>query len=66
MFNSIGIPGLIIILVIALVVFGPSKLPQLGRALGDTLREFRSSTKGVVDDITTEGKTENQQQTESK
>jgi sec-independent protein translocase protein TatA len=50
MFHNIGISGLVIILLIALVVFGPSKLPQLGRALGDTLREFRNSTKGIVDD----------------
>jgi sec-independent protein translocase protein TatA len=50
MFNNIGISGLIIILVIALIVFGPAKLPQLGRAFGDTLREFRNSTKGIVDD----------------
>ncbi|MCJ8011589.1 twin-arginine translocase TatA/TatE family subunit [Paenibacillus sp. KQZ6P-2] len=54
MFNNIGLPGLLIILMIALVVFGPSKLPQLGRAVGDTLREFRSSTKGVVEEITNE------------
>jgi sec-independent protein translocase protein TatA len=52
MFSNIGIPGLILILIIALVVFGPAKLPQLGRAVGDTLREFRSSTKGVIDEIT--------------
>ncbi|WP_256757985.1 twin-arginine translocase TatA/TatE family subunit [Cohnella sp. WQ 127256] len=50
MFNNIGISGLIIILAIALIVFGPAKLPQLGRAFGDTLREFRNSTKGIVDD----------------
>ncbi|KIL42475.1 preprotein translocase subunit TatA [Gordoniibacillus kamchatkensis] len=50
MFNNIGASGLIIILLIALVVFGPAKLPQLGRAFGDTLREFRNSTKGIVDD----------------
>ncbi|GAB6990779.1 twin-arginine translocase TatA/TatE family subunit [Paenibacillus pini] len=54
MFNNIGLPGLMIILMIALIVFGPSKLPQLGRAVGDTLREFRSSTKGVVEEITAE------------
>ncbi|MFM1650776.1 twin-arginine translocase TatA/TatE family subunit [Brevibacillus sp. B_LB10_24] len=66
MFNNIGIPGLIIILVIALVVFGPSKLPQLGRALGDTLREFRSSTKGVVEEITDESKGTNTQNPEKK
>ncbi|MFD0868012.1 Sec-independent protein translocase protein TatAd [Chlamydia abortus] len=50
MFNNVGIPGLIIILAIALIVFGPAKLPQLGRAFGDTLREFRNSTRGMVDD----------------
>ncbi|MBD2870636.1 twin-arginine translocase TatA/TatE family subunit [Paenibacillus arenilitoris] len=50
MFNNIGVSGLIIILLIALIVFGPAKLPQLGRAFGDTLREFRSSTRGIVDE----------------
>jgi sec-independent protein translocase protein TatA len=50
MFNNIGVSGLVIILLIALIVFGPAKLPQLGRAFGDTLREFRNSTKGIVDD----------------
>ncbi|MFE5320369.1 twin-arginine translocase TatA/TatE family subunit [Paenibacillus sp. NPDC056579] len=50
MFNNIGVSGLIIILIIALIVFGPAKLPQLGRAFGDTLREFRNSTRGMVDD----------------
>lgn len=49
---SIGIPGLIIILVIALILFGPSKLPQLGKAIGETLSEFKKSTKDVVDDVT--------------
>ncbi|MDN4494075.1 twin-arginine translocase TatA/TatE family subunit [Ureibacillus sp. BA0131] len=51
MMASIGVPGLIIILVLALIIFGPSKLPQLGRAVGDTLREFKTSTKGVMDDV---------------
>lgn len=51
MLSSIGIPGLILILIIALVIFGPSKLPQLGRAMGETLREFRNSTKHVVDEM---------------
>ncbi|EFM12438.1 twin-arginine translocation protein, TatA/E family subunit [Paenibacillus curdlanolyticus YK9] len=50
MFNNIGVSGLIIIFAIALIVFGPAKLPQLGRAFGDTLREFRNSTKGIADD----------------
>jgi sec-independent protein translocase protein TatA len=50
MFNNIGVSGLVIILLIALIIFGPAKLPQLGKAFGDTLREFRNSTKGIVDD----------------
>ena len=36
---------LIIILVVALLIFGPSKLPEIGRALGKTIREFQSATK---------------------
>ncbi len=51
MFQSIGVPGLVIILVIALIIFGPSKLPQLGRAVGQTLKEFKDGTKEVVDDV---------------
>ncbi|RNF38230.1 twin-arginine translocase TatA/TatE family subunit [Planococcus salinus] len=51
---NIGIPGLILILVFALIVFGPAKLPQLGRAVGQTLREFKNSTKEVMDDVTEE------------
>jgi sec-independent protein translocase protein TatA len=50
MLSSIGIPGLIIILALALILFGPAKLPQLGRAVGETLREFKSSTKDIIDE----------------
>ncbi|WP_123041965.1 twin-arginine translocase TatA/TatE family subunit [Cohnella candidum] len=50
MFHNIGISGLLIILVIALIVFGPAKLPLLGKAFGETLREFRNSTRGIADD----------------
>jgi sec-independent protein translocase protein TatA len=48
MFSNIGIPGLILVLVIALIIFGPSKLPEIGRAFGRTLSEFKSATKGLV------------------
>ena len=51
MLSSIGVPGLIIILVLALMLFGPSKLPQLGKAVGDTLREFKKSTRDIVEDV---------------
>jgi sec-independent protein translocase protein TatA len=40
-------------LVIALIIFGPSKLPQIGRAFGQILREFKQSTRELTEDITT-------------
>ncbi len=46
MFGSIGMPELIIIFVIALIIFGPRKLPELGRSLGKSIAEFkRASTE---------------------
>ncbi|MGG1676963.1 twin-arginine translocase TatA/TatE family subunit [Neobacillus sp. NRS-1170] len=48
MFSNIGIPGLILILVIALIIFGPSKLPEIGRAFGRTLSEFKTATRELV------------------
>ncbi|WP_174727851.1 twin-arginine translocase TatA/TatE family subunit [Mesobacillus harenae] len=48
MLQNIGIPGLILVLVIALIIFGPSKLPELGRAVGSTLKEFKKSTRELV------------------
>ncbi|MBY0099169.1 twin-arginine translocase TatA/TatE family subunit [Mesobacillus maritimus] len=48
MLQNIGIPGLILILVIALVIFGPKKLPEIGRAFGSTLKEFKKSTRELV------------------
>lgn len=50
MLSSIGIPGLILILVIALVIFGPSKLPEIGKAVGSSLREFKKATTDMVND----------------
>ncbi|MBA9027490.1 MULTISPECIES: twin-arginine translocase TatA/TatE family subunit [Bacillaceae] len=51
MFSNIGVPGLILILILALIVFGPSKLPEIGRAVGNSLREFKKATKELTDDI---------------
>jgi sec-independent protein translocase protein TatA len=50
MLQNIGIPGLILIVTLALIIFGPSKLPEIGRAFGSTLREFKQSTKGLLDE----------------
>ncbi|ALC90193.1 preprotein translocase subunit SecA [Bacillus sp. FJAT-18017] len=51
MLNNIGVPGLILILVLALIIFGPKKLPEIGRAFGQTLREFKKSTRELTSDV---------------
>jgi sec-independent protein translocase protein TatA len=51
MLGNIGFPGLILILVLALIIFGPKKLPEVGRAFGETLKEFKRSTQGLTNDI---------------
>jgi sec-independent protein translocase protein TatA len=56
MLSSIGVPGLILILIIALVIFGPKKLPEIGKAAGQTLREFKNSAREVTNDATEEVK----------
>jgi sec-independent protein translocase protein TatA len=54
MFSNIGVPGLILILVLALIIFGPKRLPEMGRAIGDTLKEFKRSTKELTSDVLNE------------
>jgi sec-independent protein translocase protein TatA len=44
--GSIGLPEIVIVLIIALLVFGPKRVPELGRSLGRGLREFKSSVSG--------------------
>ena len=43
---EIGISGLIILLVVALLIFGPKRLPEIGRSLGRGMREFKDSVTG--------------------
>ena len=45
MFGSLGVPELLIILLIVIIIFGAGKLPQLGKGLGEGLRNFKDSVK---------------------
>lgn len=47
MFGSIGLPEMIFIMAIALLVFGPKKLPEIGRTVGKAIREFKKSTEDI-------------------
>lgn len=47
---NIGIPGLILIVMLALIIFGPKKLPEIGKAAGQTLHEFKSSAHDLISD----------------
>lgn len=48
MMGGIGLPELAIVLVIALIVLGPKKLPEVGRSLGKGMREFKDSISGIT------------------
>jgi len=61
MFGSIGMPELIIIFVIALIIFGPRKLPELGRTLGKSLAEFKRATNELKSTLEDEIRLEEQQ-----
>ena len=58
MLSNIGIPGLILILVLALIIFGPKKLPEIGRAVGQTLKEFKKSARELTNDVADDVKNE--------
>ena len=48
---GLGVPELVIILIVALIVFGPGKLPEIGSALGRGIRDFKKSFEGADEDV---------------
>ena len=60
MFGSIGMPELIIIFVIALIIFGPRKLPELGKSLGKSLAEFKKASNELRNTLEEEIRIEEQ------
>jgi TatA/E family protein of Tat protein translocase len=66
MFPNLGIPELVIILVIALIVFGPRKLPELGRSLGKSIGEFRKASNDLKQTLDDEIRMEEQKEQRAK
>ncbi len=50
--GKIGLWEIILILAVALIIFGPAKLPELGRSIGNGLKEFRKATRELKDSVT--------------
>lgn len=63
---GLGVTELVIILVIILIIFGPRKLPQMGRALGQSVRELRNATKQDDDEDWDEDEEEEEEEEEEK
>lgn len=55
MLGNIGIPELILILIVALVIFGPGKLPEVGKSLGKSIGEFKEALRKTENAIKNDG-----------
>ena len=60
-FSAITPISIVIICIVALILFGPKKLPEFGKAMGSTLREFKKATKGLADDFEDDKKNDSKQ-----
>jgi sec-independent protein translocase protein TatA len=56
MLGNLGFGELLLIGLIALLIFGPNKLPELGRSLGKTIREFRQGAREIMSEVSVEHK----------
>jgi TatA/E family protein of Tat protein translocase len=66
MFGSIGMPEMVIILVIALIIFGPRKLPELGRSLGRSINEFKKASNELRSTLEDEIRVEERKEQQAK
>ena len=66
MFGSLGMPELVIIFVIALIVFGPRKLPELGKSLGKSLAEFKRASNELRNSLEEEIRVEEEKERTTK
>ncbi|MEL7648331.1 MAG: twin-arginine translocase TatA/TatE family subunit [Sedimentibacter sp.] len=64
--GRIGAPELILILAIALVIFGPSKLPEIGKSIGEAFGQFKAQANKATEDIKTESQKEDSNEDEEK
>lgn len=55
---NIGAPGYILLIILALLLFGPNKLPELGRAVGRTFREFKNGARDILSEDERAGRKE--------
>ncbi len=52
-FGNIGLTGFLLILIVLLVFWGPSKLPEIGKSFGRSIKEFKNATNGILEETET-------------
>lgn len=65
MLGSVGMPELLIIMIIALMVFGPRRLPELGKAVGQTINEFKKGANGLRESVEADLQRDEQQKAQA-